>query len=85
LDYFRLDVYGKISREGNIYFIYLDTDRSSSTGLTWGWWATGADYRIYMDQWNLGLQKFMGSNQSDDTWGWDGELYAVKTIPHGLL
>jgi len=79
--YFLLDVYGEINRNGNIYFIYLDTDRSSSTGFTYGWWATGADYRIYMDQWNMGLQKFMGNNQSDDTWGWDGALYAIKTIP----
>ena len=63
--YFRLDVYGEITQNGYIYFIYLDADRCNSTGFTFGWWATGADYRIYMDQWNMGLQKFMGENQSD--------------------
>ncbi|MFH1856153.1 MAG: endo alpha-1,4 polygalactosaminidase, partial [Candidatus Omnitrophota bacterium] len=79
--YLRFDVYGNIVRSGSLYFIYLDTDQDSSTGFTYGWWTTGADYRIYIDEWTIGLQKFMGTNQSDDIWGWDGIVYDLKNIP----
>lgn len=78
--YLRADVYGNIVRSGNYYSIYLDTDQNAGTGFAYGWWTTGADYRIYIDEWTMGLQKFMGSNSSDDTWGWNETVYAVKDI-----
>jgi hypothetical protein len=78
--YLRLDVFGDINPNNHYYFIYLDTDLDNSTGLTFGWWTTGADYRIYLEKWNIGLQKFMGTNQSDDTWGWDGNSNDIKNI-----
>lgn len=77
--YLRLDVYGHINPIGHWYVIYLDTDQNNATGFTYGWWATGADYRIYLDEWNAGLQKFMGSAQCYDNWGWNGQLYQMKT------
>ncbi|MFH1856586.1 MAG: hypothetical protein ABH836_05085 [Candidatus Omnitrophota bacterium] len=76
--YLRLDVYGDINPIGHRYIIYLDTDQDNATGLTYGWWATGADYRIYIDEWSIGLQKFMGTTQSEDTWGWNGQLYQLE-------
>lgn len=78
--YLRADVYGNIVRSGNYYSIYLDTDQNAGTGFAYGWWTTGADYRIYIDEWTMGLQKFMGSNSSDDTWGWNETGYATKNI-----
>lgn len=78
--YIRFDLYGNVNRIGNTYIVYLDTDQNASTGFTAGWWMTGADYRIYIDEWNIGLQKFMGTTQGDDTWGWNGTVYALKEI-----
>lgn len=78
--YLRLDVYGVINRSGNTYFVYLDSDQNVSTGFNCGWWNIGADYRIYIDEWNMGLQKFMGVNEADDKWGWEGTLYNLKEI-----
>ncbi len=78
--YIRFDLYGNVNRTGNSYIVYLDTDQDAATGFTAGWWTTGADYRIYIDEWNMGLQKFMGTTQSEDTWGWNGTVYALKEI-----
>lgn len=77
--YLRLDVYGDINPVGHWYIIYLDTDQNNTTGLTFSWWATGADYRLLFDEYNVGLQKFMGANQNDDIWGWNGNLYGLET------
>lgn len=77
--YLRLDVYGHINPFGHWYVIYLDTDQDNNTGFTYGWWATGADYRVYLDEWNMGLQQFMYGAQCYDNWGWNGQLYQMKT------
>lgn len=76
--YLRLDVYGHLNPMGHWYVIYLDTDQDNATGFTYGWWATGADYRVYLDEWNIGLQQFMGSTQCYDNWGWNRQLYQLK-------
>ncbi|MDF1610640.1 spherulation-specific family 4 protein [Stygiobacter electus] len=62
------------------YIIYFDTDRSTSTGLTNGWWTMGADYRIVIFNSQQYLQVFMGSSNSDDSWGWGGTLGNSKAI-----
>ena len=50
------------------YIIYFDTDRSTGTGYTAGWWSMGADYRIIINSSYAYLQTFADSNQSNDTW-----------------
>ncbi|PIP77361.1 MAG: hypothetical protein COW85_09390, partial [Ignavibacteria bacterium CG22_combo_CG10-13_8_21_14_all_37_15] len=50
------------------YIIYFDTDRSTGTGYTAGWWSMGADYRIIINSSYAYLQTFAGINNSDDTW-----------------
>jgi Spherulation-specific family 4/Secretion system C-terminal sorting domain len=62
------------------YIIYIDADTSTATGLTNGWWSLGADYRIVIDSSTQYLQKFMGTTQSSDTWGWGGTVDGSQTI-----
>lgn len=62
------------------YIIYIDIDRSTSTGYSAGWWTIGADYRIVIFNSVQYLQKFMGSNQTDDSWGWNGVLNGTRSI-----
>lgn len=64
----------------NYYVIYIDTDKSTSTGLTYGWWTMGADYRVVIFNSVQYLQVFMGTTQSEDKWGWDGTVDNSKTI-----
>ncbi|MBU1117057.1 MAG: T9SS type A sorting domain-containing protein [Bacteroidetes bacterium] len=58
--------------------LFLDTDVSTETGLTWGWWATSGDYWINLSVkrgWpgfeltaDYGIMKFTGANGSDSQW-----------------
>ncbi len=58
--------------------LFIDTDVSPETGLTWGWWATSGDYWINLSVkrgWpgfevgvDYGILKFTGANGSDSQW-----------------
>ena len=58
--------------------LFIDTDVSPETGLTWGWWATSGDYWINLSVkrgWpgfeltaDYGIMKFTGANGSDSQW-----------------
>jgi|GEM_PF-1971912 len=80
--YLRTDVRGTFQPVDwdHYYIIYIDVDRSSSTGYTAGWWTIGADYRIIIFNSVQYIQKFMGVNQTDDSWGWDTLLNNSKAI-----
>ncbi len=52
---------------GQSMSIYLDTDMSNATGLTWGTWASGADYSIDISA-SGGIQMYNGI---DGGWGWE--------------
>lgn len=58
--------------------LFIDTDVDTSTGLTWGWWATSGDYWVNLSVpygWpgfevphKYGINKFIGANGSDSQW-----------------
>ena len=79
--FLKTDVTGSINPTGtNAYTIYIDTDQSITTGFTSTWWSIGADYKLYQDLNGSVLYKFMGANNSDDTWGWIGIPWNYKSI-----
>ncbi len=84
--YVRTDVAGTFQSldYNHYYLIYIDADTSTSTGLTNGWWSMGADYRIAIINSTEYIQKFMGTTQSDDAWGWGGTLNGSKPIDAAL-
>ena len=60
----RLDFYGDVGSYTTYdYFIFLDTDQSSGTGMTYGSWATGGDYLLWDDKFYV----YSGTNHD---WGW---------------
>ncbi len=70
--YIRVDinedgVFGDLASVSGKPQIFLDTDISDTTGLTWGWWATGVDIWI---EWPLNNQdtvvNFVGSGSTVD-------------------
>lgn len=78
--YLRVDVYGKVDPSSCWYYVYLDTDQDPSTGFNAGGWKMGADYRIYIDKGVSCIQKFMGTEQGQDVWGWGQEANGAQTI-----
>jgi hypothetical protein len=58
--------------------IFLDTDCSDTTGLTWGWWKTSGDYWINLSvpygwpdfqlKQKYGIMKFVGATGTDSQW-----------------
>ena len=48
--------------------LFFDTDMNPSTGLTWGWWATGADYMVQISPVAATIQQFSGPNGSVSEW-----------------
>jgi hypothetical protein len=79
--FLRIDVKGTFNPQGWSYYyiVYIDTDRSTSTGFTSGWWTMGADYRIVIFDSTQYLQYHIGSDTSD-TWGWNGNQDSALTI-----
>jgi hypothetical protein len=81
--FLKIDVKGTFNPVGwdRYYAVYIDTDRSTSTGFASTWWSIGAEYRFLITQYSKGLQKFMGTDSADDKWGWGNTQNAVKSCP----
>jgi len=85
--FLRLDVANYIDiSAGNSYQLWIDADNKSTTGFigAGGTWAFGADYRLYMDKWYIGLQAHTGS-QTSDTWQYPSSLEAMVSWDAGVL
>jgi len=62
------------------FSLFLDTDMCDTTGLTWGWWALGADYWMVLNTSGAsssyypgdGIFAFTGANGSDSQWAITG-------------
>lgn len=80
----RLDLRGAVDPTYyGVYMLYVDTDCSVTSGLTWGWWTMGADRRTLLTDWVHAVsptgvvQAFMGSGPSDNVWGWGGVVFST--------
>lgn len=89
----RMDAAGNIdpSPDFSFYNVWMDTDNNTATGFRGlgGVWAIGADYRMYLDKWNMGglLQPHTGAANSN-TWGLSqgmGANYNGQNLEMGAL
>lgn len=79
--YFRVDINpsGMLSNlgAGQSIVLYLDTDQSNGTGLTWGWYASGADYMITLSGAWHAIYEHLGPTGGDYNWGDTGVMASV--------
>ncbi|NQV14417.1 T9SS type A sorting domain-containing protein [bacterium] len=80
--YVRLDInedglFGDIPDVPGVISVFLDTDVSAATGLTWDWWATGCDYVLNpLDEGNI-IQHYIGEGGSAEDYEDVGSGYEV--------
>ena len=54
---------------GQAITLYLDDDMDAATGLTWGWWGTGADYMVTITGTWHGIYHYTGATGGE--WSWE--------------
>ena len=74
----RIDFLGDVDVPPSEYTLFIDSDTNTATGLTYGWWTCGADFRSFYVDWvwlmspTGVVQEFMGTNNANWAWGWEG-------------